>query len=116
MSPCPDRFAAMSPRQRGLRPPAEYLISGDWPTGGVRGPIEVEYARQFCLRLANAIKGRPIRDVARGANISHTTVIAVLAGARWPDMATVAKLEVALASDLWPGSDVRAKLGGMGRG
>ncbi len=100
----------MSPRQRGLRPPAEYLISGEWPTGILRGPIEAEYARQFALRLATAMGDRPIREVARAADVSHTTVIAVLSGGRWPDMATVAKLEVALASNLWPGSDVRSGL------
>ncbi len=99
----------MSPRQRGLRPPAEYLVSGVWPTGKLSGPVAAEYARRFCLRLDQAIGERPIREVARVADISHTTVLAVLAGARWPDMATVAKLEVALSTDLWPGPDVRSR-------
>ncbi len=99
----------MSPRQRGLRPPAEYLVSGVWPTGKLSGPVAAEYARRFCLRLDQAIGERPIREVARVADISHTTVLAVLAGARWPDMATVAKLEVALSTDLWPGPDPRSR-------
>lgn len=83
-------------------------MSGDWPTGTLHGPIPAEYARQFCVRLNQAIGDRSIREVARTADVSHTTVLAVLAGARWPDMATVAKLEVALSSDLWPGPDVRS--------
>jgi hypothetical protein len=63
----------------------------------------VDYARRFCQRLATAIGDRSVREVAREADISHTTVLAVLAGARWPDMITVAKLEHALEVDLWPG-------------
>lgn len=99
----------MSPRQRGLRAPADYLSSGEWPSGGLRGPVEVEYARQLALRLQEAIGDRTVREVARSADVSHSTIAAVLSGQRWPDMATVAKLEVALASDLWPGPDVRSQ-------
>jgi lambda repressor-like predicted transcriptional regulator len=62
----------------------------------------VAYAQRFAANLAGAVQGRSLRQVAREADISHSTLLAVMAGARWPDMITIAKLEDSLAIDLWP--------------
>ncbi len=60
------------------------------------------YAQRFAASLAGAVRGQSLRQVAREADISHSTLLAVMAGARWPDMITVAKLEESLDLDLWP--------------
>ncbi len=91
-----------------LRPPATYVSAGFWPDGPVAGPRVVLYARAFAQAVGRAIGDRTIRDVARGAEISHTTLLAVLHGERWPDMVTIAKLEESLQQDLWPGPLLRA--------
>ncbi len=93
----------MSPRQAGLGAPKTYVRFGVWPTGSVEGPVPVGYVQRFCKRLAAAIGERSVREVARTADLSHTTLLAVLSGTRWPDAITVAKLEDALGEDLWPG-------------
>src|SRR5436190_14007978 len=94
---------------RGLRRPASYMASGGWPHGRVEGPRIVRYAQGFALRLEEAIGDRPLRDVARSAELSHSTLLAILRGDRWPDMVTIAKLEEALRSDLWPGPEIRKR-------
>jgi hypothetical protein len=82
------------PRRAGLDgPPRSYLVEG---------PPEVHYAHQLAKRLRAAIGGRSLRDVARQARLDHTTVSAVLAGERWADLITIARLEVALGHRLWP--------------
>lgn len=96
---------------RGVASPASYVVSGAWPSGRISGPRVVEYARQFAVRLTTEIEGRSIREVARLAGVSHSTLLAVLGGDRWPDMVTIAKLEDALGADLWPGVEVRQRLG-----
>ncbi len=60
------------------------------------------YAQRFAASLAGAVRGQSLRQVAREADISHSTLLAVMAGARWPGMITVAKLEESLDLDLWP--------------
>ena len=91
----------------GLRPPAEYLARGRWPSGAVAGPRVVLYAQAFAQAVIEAIGDRTVRDVARQAEMSHTTLLAVLHGERWPDMVTIAKLEESLQADLWPGARLR---------
>lgn len=90
-----------------LRAPASYISSGSWPTGAVAGPRVVLYARAFARAVQDAMADRPVREVARQAGLSHTTLLAVLHGERWPDMITIAKLEESLRADLWPGPELR---------
>ena len=99
----------MSPRHRELGPPVAYVEAGDWPAARLAGPRVVLYAQGFAFRLEEAINHRPVREVARLADISHSTLLAVLGGERWPDMVTIAKLEEALDADLWPGAFLRSE-------
>jgi transcriptional regulator with XRE-family HTH domain len=69
----------------------------------------VRYAQGFALRLESSIGDRPVRDVARASELSHSTLLAILRGERWPDMVTIAKLEEALHTNLWPGPEIRKK-------
>lgn len=97
----------MVPRRTGITgPPRSYLRSGSWPTGTVEDPPEAVYAAEVARRLKAAIGERSLRAVAREAGLDHTTVRAVLAGDRWPDLVTIARLETALDARLWPDGQV----------
>lgn len=90
------------PRRGISGPPRSFIVSGDWPDGEVEGPAPVLYAAEVARRLATAVDGRSLRDVAAEADLDHTTLWAVLRGDRWPDLVTLAKLETALGVRLWP--------------
>lgn len=90
-------------RQAGLGgPPRSYLVEGVWPDGQIEGPAEAHYAHQLAVRLRAAIGERSLREVARAANLDHTTISAIVAGQRWADLVTIARLETALETRLWP--------------
>ncbi len=44
---------------------------------------------------------RSARSVAASADVNHVTLLNILAGRTWPDLATLAKLEIALDAELW---------------
>lgn len=79
--------------------PAE-LAPEPWPEQPSVDPVG-EIARQFVLQLRAALGGRSVRSVAREAGLDHATVVRVLAGQVWPDLATIARLELALDASLW---------------
>jgi len=90
-------------RQVGIGgPPRSYLTEGEWPDGTVDGPVEARYAQALAQRLRDAIGQRSLREVGRAARIDHTTISAILAGRRWGDLVTIARLEQALGQSLWP--------------
>lgn len=99
--------AGVNPRHSDLRAPVHYVVRGEWPEAELSGPSLVMYAQLFARRLRKAIGARGIREVARDSGLSHSTLLAVLHGERWPDMVTVARLEESLDVDLWPGPEVR---------
>lgn len=69
-------------------------------------PVEVRAVQALAQRLVAAMDGRSARSVAADADLQHTTLLGLLRGERWPDMATIVKLEVALDAALWPGRHV----------
>jgi len=73
-----------------------------WPDARSDDPVG-EVARQFTLRLRAAIGDRSLRDAGTITGTSHVTLLKILDGQVWPDMATIAKLELGLGVDLWPG-------------
>jgi transcriptional regulator with XRE-family HTH domain len=96
---------------RNLNAPAAYVAAGAWPYARLSGPRIAVYAQLFARRVAAAIDGRTLREVARAAGISHSTLLAVILGQRWPDMVTIARLEDSLETELWPGVEARLELG-----
>jgi DNA-binding phage protein len=82
-------------------PPISYVTAGEWPYGTIEDPI-AGYAQEVARRLAQAIGEKSFRSVARQAGVDHTTIMAVVRGERWPDLITLARLEVALNTRLWP--------------
>jgi transcriptional regulator with XRE-family HTH domain len=80
------------------------VASGQWPRGRlVRGvPVAVRYARDISLRLERALDGKVIAQVARDADVVRSTLYDIMSGRSWPDVVSLAKLEVYLGIRLWP--------------
>ena len=89
--------SAGKPRKRGF--PAE--SSESWPHASASSE-DAEVARLIVLNLMAAVKGRGLRGVAREAGIDEKTLRQLIAGASYPDVRTVARLEVALQVALYP--------------
>ncbi|MGG7507553.1 hypothetical protein [Plantibacter sp. YIM 135249] len=66
-----------------------------------------EVARQLAKNVQAAIGDRSVRSVAKDTGVDHTTILAILGGRVWPDLYTIAKLELGLGADLWPGRQRR---------
>ena len=60
-------------------------------------------ARLFVLNLIDAMGERSNRSVADAAGISEATLRKTLAGASWPDLHIISRLELALNCTLYPG-------------
>jgi hypothetical protein len=85
--------------------PREWLQSGEWPDGELKpeAPLVVRfYAVQIARNLRNALKGRTKSDTAEQASIARTTLDDILKGETWADSVTIANLEIALATHIWP--------------
>jgi transcriptional regulator with XRE-family HTH domain len=61
-----------------------------------------EVARQFALNLRKAVGDRSLRAAGEATGVDHTTIQAILTGSTWPDLETIAKLEIGLDANLWP--------------
>ena len=86
---------------RPARPAPRDLVEG-WPDLPSEDPVG-EVARRFAVNVQGALGDRSVRAAARDAGLDHTTLLSVLHGRSWPDLATVARLENGLGVDLWPG-------------
>lgn len=80
--------------------PAE-LSDAPWPDRPSADPF-AEVARQLVLNLRAATGGESLRSVAERCGLSHTTLVRVMNGKAWPDLATIARLEAGLHAPLWP--------------
>lgn len=65
-------------------------------------PRALEHARAIAIRLAAALEGRVVTDVAEQADLSRSTVYDLVNGSTWPDLISLGKLETALDVDLLP--------------
>ena len=77
------------------------LAPAPWPTVASPDPVG-EVARQFVINLRAAIDGASIRSVSATANLHHTTLLGILEGRTWPDLETIAKIELGLDAEVWP--------------
>ncbi|HVT75919.1 MAG TPA: helix-turn-helix transcriptional regulator [Acidimicrobiales bacterium] len=78
-------------------------MSGDWPYASLGGDAAAEVGQAFAARLKAVIGDLSLRDVETRTGVDHTTVDNILNGRSWPDLITIARLEVGLDTDLWPG-------------
>jgi DNA-binding phage protein len=94
----------MPRRSQLYRAPRDWLAEGTWPDGrfAADAPDVVAYAAEISRRVAQASAGRAKATLARDAGIERTTLYDMLSGRSWPDAVTLAKLEMALDSALWP--------------
>ncbi len=89
--------SAGRPRKRGF--PAE--DTDRWPQAPASS-LDSEVARLIVVNLISAMEGRGVRSVAREAGIDEKTLRQLIAGASYPDVRTVARLEEALQAPLYP--------------
>jgi len=75
------------------------LAQSPWPSAHSDDALG-EYARLWVLRLIEVVADRSIRSVAEGAGLHHSTLDGIIAGRVWPDLATIAKLELSLGAVL----------------
>jgi len=76
--------------------------STHWPDVPCTDPT-AEVARLLALRLRAALGGRSLRAAKAATGVDHTTIGKILNGQVWADIATLARLEAGLSTDLWPG-------------
>ncbi|MEZ0579296.1 hypothetical protein [Nocardioides sp. MH1] len=86
------------------RPPCRWLASGTWPDGEFQqdSPDAVAYAVEIARALEAALEGKNKSAVASHARIERTVLYRILQGTSWPDTLSIAKLELALDTSLWP--------------
>ena len=97
------RSAAMTRRRSAVGPPRDY-VDGTWPEGAAvpGAPRALEHARMISLRLAAALEGRSVTDVAEQADLARSTIYDLVGGKTWPDLISLGKLETALDIELLP--------------
>lgn len=80
------------------------MEAGQWPDGTLApvAPEVVQYAMHIIQQLRAAIAGRSKVDVARRAGIERTSFYDILDGRTWADTVSLARLEIALKTRLWP--------------
>lgn len=94
----------MPRRSEAYGTPRQWLVRGSWPNGTFREdtPEVVAYAVQLAITLEAALEGLNKSAVASSASLTRTTLYDMLAGNAWADMVSIARLEEALQTDLWP--------------
>ncbi|WP_164088346.1 helix-turn-helix domain-containing protein [Frondihabitans sp. 762G35] len=85
--------------------PAE-LAPAPWPDVPSPDPFG-EVARLFVVNLRVAMAGRSIRSVAEQTGLHNATLVRILHGESWPDLATISRLEIGLNADLYSSSSGR---------
>lgn len=87
--------------------PETYVVAGTWPNAVLRenAPVSAHYGQALARRLAYviAVSETSLRALGERAGVSHTTISRLLAGRVLVDIGTVARLEAALGTEIWPG-------------
>ena len=100
------------PERRGRGLPKSWIEAGEWPRSEVwkeDAPPSAKLAQGIAARLNDALKYDKKYDPARisarkaaeAAGLANATVTAILKGEVWPDIDTVARIEIALGVTLW---------------
>ena len=90
---------------RRYRPPREWLAPAEeWPAGRLidDAPPYAVVTAAIVARYQEVVGDRSLRSVARQAGVDATSLGRMLAGETVPDVHTLAVLEDAVATDLWP--------------
>jgi len=90
---------------RKYAPPRSWVITGgEWPDGPLTddAPPYAVVTAAVARAYRDSVGGRSLRSVASAAGIDPTSLGRTLAGETVPDVHTVAVLEDALGTALWP--------------
>jgi hypothetical protein len=85
-----------------------FELTDSWPESP-SSTAAGEVARKFALNLQSAIGSRSLRAAAEECDLVHVTLASVLEGRTWPDLETIAKLEIGLGVGLWPDAPARGR-------
>lgn len=77
------------------------VLKGDFVASRSEDP-DVRVALEFARRLEEITLGLSRRQVESDTGVSRETIRRLLDGRSWADGLTIARLERALDSDLWP--------------
>ena len=84
--------------------PVSYLAeNGTFPQGPYQWetPWEVFLAAALAIRLKAKTDKESVRYYANKAGVSPQTILNILNGTTWPDLRTIARLEIAVDGKLW---------------
>lgn len=86
------------------------VVRGQWPYARLRDHHGAHVAQELARRLHEAMRARPVsaNRLASLSGVNRQTIANVVAGNVWPDLLTIANLEMALDMDLWPGRAILA--------
>ncbi|GGL05590.1 hypothetical protein GCM10007382_26810 [Salinibacterium xinjiangense] len=73
----------------------------NWPETPTDDAV-AEVARRFALNLRSELQGLSLREAAARCGVDHSTIFSIVDGRSWPELETIAKLEIGLAVALWP--------------
>lgn len=84
--------------------PRTYVEADQRPDGELSEVMPARYAQVLARNLRSAIAEQCLtqEEVCRRTGLDRSTLWAILAGKRWPDIVTISKLEWGLRRRLWP--------------
>lgn len=95
------------PRSSNDKVPCAYVIEGTWPYADLApdAPVSAHYGQALARNIERALasSGHSLRTLADATGITHSTISRVLNGKVLPDIGTLARLEVAIGFQIWPG-------------
>ncbi|WP_052229957.1 helix-turn-helix transcriptional regulator [Streptomyces sp. CT34] len=95
------------PRSSNDKVPRDYVVGGSWPHAALAAdaPASAHYGQALARNLERALasSGQSLRTLAESTGITHSTISRVVNGKVLPDLGTLARLEVALGFQVWPG-------------
>jgi hypothetical protein len=85
-------------------PPLTHVLSGTWPNAELDGEVGAEYCQHLAAVLVKRLAdlGWSYRELERQSGVSYRAISQVANGLSAPDLRTIARLEVALRTDLLP--------------
>ena len=100
-------------RNQNLKKPCEYVQPGaSWPAGPLElqplPPPEARLVRGIAQKLEARDARKNVNKIAKSCGLTPQTIFNVLNGETWPDLATIARLEVHFRVRLW-GNEHRKK-------
>ena len=96
------RLVYADPMARPARKTPRELTPDGWPEVTSPDPV-AEVARQFALNLREAVGEQSLRGASARIGVDHSTLVRILAGEAWPDLATIARIEIGLGVAVYPG-------------